>query len=40
MSETYKFKMNVFENIQPEELHGFLKNFERSIDSTGTTTIT
>ena len=37
--ETYKFMMAVFENGQPEELLGFLKNFRKAIDGTGTTAV-
>ena len=32
MSKTYKLKMAVFKNDQPEELLGFLNNFNNSID--------
>ena len=31
--------MAVFENGQPEELLGFLKNFRKAIDGTGTTAV-
>ena len=37
--ETYRFKMAVFKKVQPEELLGFLKNFKKAIDGTGTTTV-
>ena len=33
-SETYNFKMAVFERCQPEELPAFLNNFKKSIDGT------
>ena len=38
-SETYKLKMNIFENGQPEELIFLLENFKKAIDGTITTTI-
>ena len=34
-----KFKMAVFKNIQPEELLGFFKNFNKDINGTVTTNI-
>ena len=38
-SKTYKFKMTVFENVRPEELPGFLKNFKNFIDGNRTTIV-
>ena len=31
--------MNIFKNVQPEEIIALLKNFKKVIDWTGTTTI-
>ena len=39
MSDTYKLKMNIFENVQPEELLALLKNFNNSIDGNDNTII-
>ena len=35
-SKTKIFKMSIFKNGQPEDLLGFLKNFKKAIDGTGT----
>ena len=36
-SETYKIKIVMFEHGQPEELLALMNNFNRAIDTTGTT---
>ena len=36
-SETYKLKIAMFENGQPEEFLALMKNFKRAIDGIGTT---
>ena len=40
MSETYKLKMNISDNSQPEELLVLPKNSKKAIYGTGTKTIT
>ena len=36
-SETYKHKIAMFENGQPEKFRALMKNFKTAIDGTGTT---
>ena len=37
--ETYEFKIAVFKNFQPQELHGFLKNSKKANYGTGNNTV-
>ena len=38
-SETYNLKMDIFNNIQPEEFIVLLNSFKEAIDGTGSTTV-
>ena len=39
MYKTHEFNMALSENVRPEELLGFLKNFKKSICGTGATNV-